>query len=117
MSGVQEILAARLDPSWARVAPSALVADWEPRRAELAAVSPSVAAASTAFCEAMAAAPDAATIAAVRNAALSRESGAFTAALALVPGLPPDEKRIVGRALNLGTVSYTHLTLPTILRV
>ena len=66
------------------------------------AVSPEVAAAGEAFVAALAAAPDAATVQVVRNAALSRENGAFTEALALVPTLPVEEKRVLGRALNLG---------------
>jgi phenylalanyl-tRNA synthetase alpha chain len=101
MSSVHEILGQRLDPSWGRVAPSRLLSDWDVRLAALAAVSPEVAGATGAFCEALTAAADAAAMAVVRNAALSRENGAFTEALALVPSLPVEEKRVVGRALNL----------------
>ena len=101
MSSVHDILGKRLDPSWGRVAPSALVPDWDARLAALAAVSPGVAEAAGSYCEALAGAADAAAIAVVRNAALSRESGSFTEALALVPTLPVEEKRVVGKALNL----------------
>ena len=67
----------------------------------LRSVSPDVADASAVFAAALAGAPDAATVQTVRNAALSRENGAFTEALALVPTLPVEEKRVLGRALNL----------------
>jgi phenylalanyl-tRNA synthetase alpha chain len=102
MPTVQEVLGSRLDPAWGRATPSALVPDWDARLGELRGVSPDVAAIVGAFCEALAGASDPAAIARVRNAALARESGAFTEALALVPALPVDEKRVVGRALNLG---------------
>ncbi len=102
MPTLKEILGQRLDPSWRRAAPSSLLPDWDERLAALADVSPAVAEAVTAFCESLAGAPDAAAVGAVRNAALAREAGAFTEALAIVPGLPVEEKRVVGKALNLG---------------
>ena len=102
MPGVPEILERRLDPSWGRAAPSSVLPEWEGRIAALRSVSPEIARATAGFCEAMALAADANALLVVRNAALSRESGAFTEALTLVPTLSPDEKRIVGRALNLG---------------
>jgi phenylalanyl-tRNA synthetase alpha chain len=102
MPSLNEILGRRLDPSWGRAAPSALVSDWAERLAALDAVSPVVAGACGRYCEALAAAPDEAALAAVRNAALSRDNGDFTDALAIVPGLPVEEKRVVGKALNLG---------------
>ncbi len=102
MSALKAILDQRLDPSWRRAAPSALVPDWDARAAALREVSAEVADAVTVFVEALAAAADDAGLAAVRNAALSRESGAFTEALAIVPQLPVEEKRVVGKALNLG---------------
>ena len=102
MADIRGIFTRRLDPAWSRSEPSALLPDWSERHAALTAVSPEVAVASEAFVAALAAAPDAATVQAVRNAALSRENGAFTEALALVPTLPVEEKRVLGRALNLG---------------
>ena len=102
MSALKEMLGRRLDPSWGRAAPSALVPDWGERLAALRAVSADVADAVVVFGEALAAAADAAALAVVRNAALSREAGAFTEALTLVPSLAVEEKRVVGRALNLG---------------
>ena len=102
MADIRGIFTRRLDPAWTRGEPSALLPDWSERHAALLAVSPEVAAAGEAFVAALAAAPDTATVQAVRNAALSRENGAFTEALALVPTLPVEEKRVLGRALNLG---------------
>ncbi len=102
MATLQEIIGSRLDPSWGRVAPSALVPDWDERLAALAAVHAGIANATRAFCESLAATADEPGIAVVRNAALARENGAFTEALAIVPGLPVEEKRVVGKALNLG---------------
>jgi phenylalanyl-tRNA synthetase alpha chain len=102
VADIGSIFSRRLDPAWSRGEPSALLPDWTARHADLKAVSVEVAAASEAFVAALAAAPDAATVQAVRNAALSRENGAFTEALALVPTLPVEEKRVLGRALNLG---------------
>jgi phenylalanyl-tRNA synthetase alpha chain len=101
MPSVHEILGRRLDPSWGRVGPSQLLSDWDERMASLQAVSPEIAGATAGYCEALAAVADAAAMAIVRNAALSRESGSFTEALALVPTLPVEEKRVVGKALNL----------------
>ena len=102
MADIRGILTRRLDPAWPRGEPSALLPDWSDRHAALAAVSAEVAGASEGFVAALAAAPDAAAVQTIRNAALSRESGAFTEALALVPTLPVEEKRVLGRALNLG---------------
>ena len=78
-----------------------MLPDWSERWGALRSVSPDVADASAVFAAALAGAPDAATVQTVRNAALSRENGAFTEALALVPTLPVEEKRVLGRALNL----------------
>jgi phenylalanyl-tRNA synthetase alpha chain len=101
MSSVHEILGSRLDPTWGRAAPSRLLSGWNERLAALRAVSPEIAGATDSYCSALAGAADAAAMAIVRNAALSRESGAYTEALALVPSLAVEEKRVVGKALNL----------------
>ena len=93
MPDVHEILTRRLDPGWVRGEPSALLPDWGERHGALLAVSPEVAAASAAFVAALAGAADVATAQLVRNAALSRENGAFPEALALVPTLPVERKR------------------------
>lgn len=102
MADVRGILTRRLDSAWRRGEPSALLPDWSDRHGALAAVSPEVAEATAGYCAALAAATDESTVQAVRNAALSREQGTFTEALALVPSLPVEEKRVLGRALNLG---------------
>ncbi len=102
MADVRGILTRRLDSAWQRGEPSALLADWTERIAALRAVSADVADAAEGFALAIAGAVDAATIQVVRNAALSRENGAFTEALALVPSLSVDEKRVLGKGLNLG---------------
>src|SRR5689334_5873278 len=70
--------------------------------AALLLVSESIAKATAPYAEAMAGAPDPVGLQAVRNAALSREHGAFTEALALMPRMSVEEKRVSGRALNLG---------------
>lgn len=102
MSDLLGIFSRRLDPVWNRGEPSALLPEWNERHTALRAVSPVVADATQAFVASLAGAADAAGVQAVRNAALSRENGAFTEALALVPTLPVEEKRVLGRALNLG---------------
>jgi phenylalanyl-tRNA synthetase alpha chain len=102
MPDVHQILKARLDPSWGQAAPSTLVPDWEARYAALYEIDAETATVTATFCGALVAAADADGVAAVRNAALSRESGAFTEALALVPTVPVEERRVLGRALNLG---------------
>ena len=102
MATIAELLRRRLDPAWRQGEPSLLLPDWSDRDNTLRAVHVDVAEATRAYVGAIAAAVDAAGVQAIRNAALSRENGAFTEALALVPSLPVEEKRIVGRALNLG---------------
>lgn len=101
MADVLPLLEGRLDPSWGRAEPSVLLADWPERLAALTSASAEVASITTGYVGAIAAAPDAASLQNVRNAALSRESGAFTEALALVPTMSADEKRVFGKALNL----------------
>ncbi len=102
MADVLGILARRLDETWPRGEPSALLPDYRERMAALLLVSESIGAATSPYAEAIAGAADAAALQAVRNAALSREHGAFSEALALMPALTVEEKRVSGRALNLG---------------
>src|ERR1041385_1091882 len=87
VANVAELLRRRLDPAWRQGEPSLLFADWREGDAALQAGSPDVAEITRAYVGAIAAAGDAAVVQAVRNAALSRENGAFTEALALVPTL------------------------------
>jgi phenylalanyl-tRNA synthetase alpha chain len=98
---IKEILTRRLDPAWKPGEPSALLADYRERMAALALVNAEIADATAVYAGAIAGADDLATLQAVRNAAVSRESGAFTEALALMPTLSVDEKRVSGKALNL----------------
>ncbi|HEV2104807.1 MAG TPA: phenylalanine--tRNA ligase subunit alpha [Candidatus Eisenbacteria bacterium] len=102
MADVALRLEARLDPAWGRADAAALLADWAARLAELQAASPEVARAAAEYAAAIAGAADAQALQAVRNAALAREGGTFTLALAAVPQLPVEERRVLGRALNLG---------------
>jgi len=101
VSDIPGILTRRLDPAWTRGEPSALLPDYRERMAALVLVHPAIAAATASFVEAFAGAGDAAALQQARNAALSRESGALTEALALMPTLSAEEKRSSGRALNL----------------
>ena len=101
MSDVTGILERRLDSAWRRGEPSSLLPDYRERMAALLMVSEPIARATAPFAEALAGAADAAGLQAVRNAALSREHGAFSEALALMPKLSVDEKRVLGKALNL----------------
>jgi len=95
-------LNARLDPAWKQVEPSLLLPDWAGREATLRSANEDVARITRAFVSAIAAATDVASVQAIRNAALSRENGAFVEALAQVPSLSVEEKRVFGKALNLG---------------
>ena len=74
-----------------------MLSDWTERITALRAVSPEVAEATEGFAVALAGAADAGAIQTVRNAGLSRENGAFTEALALVPSLSVEEKRVLGQ--------------------
>ncbi len=102
MDPVHGILTRRLDPAWRRGEPSTLLPDYRDRMSALALVERGIAEATAAYVEALAGAEQETAVQAVRNAALSRESGAFTEALALVPSLPVEQKRVSGKALNLG---------------
>jgi phenylalanyl-tRNA synthetase alpha chain len=102
VASIHDILTRRLDPAWKPGEPSALLADYGERLAALALVSAEIAQATAVFTGAIAGADDLGTLQAVRNAAVSRESGAFTEALSLMPTLSVDEKRVSGKALNLG---------------
>ena len=101
MSDIPGILTRRLDPAWTRGEPSELLPDYRERMAALSLAHPAIAAATASFVEAFAGAGDEASLQKARNAALSRENGALTEALALMPTLSVEEKRSSGRALNL----------------
>jgi phenylalanyl-tRNA synthetase alpha chain len=99
---IHDILTRRLDPAWKPGEPSALVADYRERMEALALAEPQIAEVTAVFAGAIAGADDLPTLQSIRNAALSRENGAYSEALALMPTLSVDEKRVSGKALNLG---------------
>jgi phenylalanyl-tRNA synthetase alpha chain len=99
---IHEILTRRLDPKWKPGEPSGLLPEYTERMAALILAEPEIAQATAVYTRAIAGADDLRTLQAVHNAALSRESGAFTEALAQMPRLSVEEKRVSGRALNLG---------------
>jgi phenylalanyl-tRNA synthetase alpha chain len=99
---IHDILTRRLDPAWKPGEPSALVADYRERMAALSLAEPRIAEVTAVFVGAIAGADDLPTLQSIRNAALSRENGAYSEALALMPTLSVDEKRVSGKALNLG---------------
>jgi len=99
---IHDILTRRLDPAWKPGEPSSLLPEYAERMAALVTTEPQIARATAIFAGAIAGADDLATLQSIRNAALSRESGAYSEALALMPTLSVDEKRVSGKALNLG---------------
>jgi phenylalanyl-tRNA synthetase alpha subunit len=99
---IHDILTKRLDPAWKPGEPSVLLADYGERMSALAQAEPQIARATASYAGAIAGADDLPTLQSIRNAALSRESGAFPEALALMPTLSVEEKRVSGKALNLG---------------
>jgi phenylalanyl-tRNA synthetase alpha chain len=99
---IHDILTRRLDPAWKPGEPSALVVDYRERMAALSLAEPRIAEVTAVFVGAIAGADDLPTLQSIRNAALSRENGAYSEALALMPTLSVDEKRVSGKALNLG---------------
>ena len=102
MASIHDILTRRLDPAWKPGEPSSLLPEYAERMAALVTTEPQIARATAIFAGAIAGADDLATLQSIRNAALSRESGAYSEALALMPTLSVDEKRVSGKALNLG---------------
>ena len=102
MPAIHDILTRRLDPAWKPGEPSSLLPEYAERMAALVTTEPQIARATAIFAGAIAGADDLATLQSIRNAALSRESGAYSEALALMPTLSVDEKRVSGKALNLG---------------
>jgi len=101
-TGIHGLLRGRSDPGWAKGRPAGLLADYAERLAALERVDAEIARATAEYAEAIAGAVSLDALQVVRNAALSRESGAFTEALALMPTLSVGERRVSGKALNLG---------------
>jgi len=90
-----------LDPGWGAGDPSALVPEHAARRAELEALDPALAELYVRGAEVLAGAADAAALKERVVALLGRERGVVTLALAEVPALPPEQKKVRGRGLNL----------------
>jgi phenylalanyl-tRNA synthetase alpha chain len=88
------------DPGWAAADPIALLPDWRERIAEIEPHDATVAEAAASWGAVIAGAADAGALAALHTAALGRERGVFTRALAEVPSLPLEERKHRGRALN-----------------
>jgi phenylalanyl-tRNA synthetase alpha chain len=91
-----------LDPAWPKGNPEALLPDWQKRLAEIRPFAPEAALAIEVWGAVLAGAGDPATLLLVQSAAIGRERGAFTAALGELPNLPLEERKVLGRALNLG---------------
>jgi phenylalanyl-tRNA synthetase alpha chain len=98
---VEQRLLSALDPGWGAGDPSALVPDHAARRAELEALDPALAELYVRGAEVLAGAADAGALKERLVALLGRERGVLTLALAEVPGLAPEQKKIRGRGLNL----------------
>src|SRR5690242_7170838 len=96
-----DTLLRNLEPAWPRGEAPALVSDWATRVAELTTIDPEIGRATGAYGEAIAGATDAAALTVTASAAIGRERGALTLALAEVSKLPLEQKRVRGRALNL----------------
>jgi phenylalanyl-tRNA synthetase alpha chain len=98
---VSEELLEALDPGWGAGDPAALVPEHAARAAELAALDPPLGELYARGAAALAGAPDAAALKERSVALLGRERGVITRALAGLPGLPLEERKVRGRGLNL----------------
>jgi phenylalanyl-tRNA synthetase alpha chain len=90
-----------LDAGWERGEPAARVEGWSARLDEIAALDPGVAGAVAEYGAAIAGAADGPTLTERFAAALGRERGDLTRALAELPSLALEQRRTRGRALNL----------------
>ena len=98
---MEQRLLSALDPGWGAGDPSALVPEHAVRRAELEALDPALAELYVRGAEVLAGAADAAALKERVVALLGRERGVVTLALAGIPGLAPEQKKVRGRGLNL----------------
>ncbi len=101
MSSGTQSLVRGLEPQWEAADPAGILPDWSGRHAELAAADPDVAHAVAAYAAVIAGAPDRAALVDRFAAALGRERGDLTRALAELPALPIEQRRVRGRSLNL----------------
>jgi phenylalanyl-tRNA synthetase alpha chain len=94
-------LLAVLDPAWAGSDPTTLVPEHSARVSELEALDPVLATLYRRGAEVLAGAVDRATLGERHVALLGRERGVVTQALAELPSLAVEERRVRGRGLNL----------------
>jgi len=102
-------LVASIDSGWSRTDPSSSLPDWTARLDEIATLDAEVRDAAIGFGAALAGATDLGTLGEIHTAALGRERGALTLALAEVPALPLEQRKTRGRALNLAKKLLTDL--------
>jgi phenylalanyl-tRNA synthetase alpha chain len=98
---VEQRLLSALDPGWGAGDPSALVPEHAARRAELETLDSALAELYVRGAEVLAGAADAAALKERVVALLGRERGVVTLALAEIPALAPEQKKVRGRGLNL----------------
>jgi phenylalanyl-tRNA synthetase alpha chain len=90
-----------LDPAWETADPGALAPEHDSRLAELRALDSELAALYERGAGVLAGAPSAAALKERQVALLGRERGVLTAALAELPNLPVEARKVRGRGLNL----------------
>jgi phenylalanyl-tRNA synthetase alpha chain len=90
-----------VDPAWTKADPDSVVPGWTARLEEIRPIDPAVLDAAVAWGAWLAGSTDSATLLVVHTAALGRERGAFSKALAELPGLAIEERRRRGRSLNV----------------
>jgi phenylalanyl-tRNA synthetase alpha chain len=101
VSAETSVLQQGLDPAWERGDPGAALEGWAERFAELDGLDPGVAEATVRFAEALSGAASLQALDERHTAALGRERGAISLALADLPRLPIEQRKTRGRALNL----------------
>jgi phenylalanyl-tRNA synthetase alpha chain len=90
-----------LDPAWGGADPARLAADHPAHLAEIESLDPALAALFRRGAEALAGAPNPAALKDRFTALLGRERGVVTRALAGIPSLPVEQRKVRGRGLNL----------------
>jgi phenylalanyl-tRNA synthetase alpha chain len=90
-----------LDPAWSGADPATLAPDHAAHLAEIESLDPALAALFRRGAEVLAGAPDATALRDRHTALLGRERGVVTLALAEMPQLTVDQRKVRGRGLNL----------------
>ena len=90
-----------LDPAWGGTDPAPLSPEHAAHLAEIAALDPALAELYRLGAEALAGAPDARALTERHTQLLGRERGVLTSALAELPALPVEQRRVRGKGLNL----------------